>query len=121
MILSSKAILPLLYQLNPDSPFLVPAAFEPLAGDHVKKPIHAREGANITVVKSGQIVQETGGPYESKACVYQELIPLKAFDDRYPVLGSWVVNGWACGIGIREDETMITGNTSRFIPHLMSD
>ena len=121
MILSSKAILPLLYQLNPDSPFLVPAAFEPLAGDHVKKPIHAREGANITVVKSGQIVQETGGPYESKACVYQELIPLKAFDDRYPVLGSWVVNGWACGIGIREDETMITGNTSRFIPHMMSD
>jgi glutathionylspermidine synthase len=121
MILSNKAILPLLWKLNPDSPFLVPASFDPLEGDYVRKPIHAREGANITVIKDGQTAIETDGPYESKACVYQQLIPLKSFDDRYPVLGSWIVNGWACGLGIREDETMITGNASRFIPHLMSD
>jgi glutathionylspermidine synthase len=28
------------------------------------------------------------------------------------------VNGHACGIGIREDQSPITGNLSRFVPHL---
>ena len=34
---------------------------------------------------------------------------------------SWVVNGWSCGLGIREDDTLVTRNTSRFVPHRMSD
>jgi glutathionylspermidine synthase len=50
--------------------------------------------------------------------VYQQLNPLPEFDGSYPVVGSWMVNGWACGIGIREDATPITGNLSRFVPHL---
>ena len=29
-----------------------------------------------------------------------------------------MVNGHACGIGIREDDGLITRNTSRFIPHI---
>ncbi|MBY0460423.1 MAG: glutathionylspermidine synthase family protein, partial [Gemmataceae bacterium] len=64
MILSSKSILPLLYERHPDSPFLLPAWFDrPASGDYVRKPVHAREGANIQVVIDGQIVTETGGPY----------------------------------------------------------
>jgi glutathionylspermidine synthase len=35
-------------------------------------------------------------------------------------VGSWLVNGYACGIGIREDTSPITGNTSRFIPHVFA-
>jgi glutathionylspermidine synthase len=35
------------------------------------------------------------------------------------VLGSWVVNGVACGLGIREDDSLVTRNTSRFVPHTM--
>ena len=56
----------------------------------------------------------TGGPF-----VYQALAPLKPHDGRYPVVGSWVVNNLACGIGIREDDSLITRNTSRFVPHQM--
>lgn len=123
MILSSKSILPLLYQMHPDSPYLLPAWFEePEGADYVRKPIHAREGANIRVVKGGRTVIETEGPYRiDRDVVYQQLFPLPAFDGRYPVLGSWVVNGWACGLGIREDDAIITQNTSRFVPHRMSD
>jgi glutathionylspermidine synthase len=33
------------------------------------------------------------------------------------VLGSWLVDHTPCGLSIREDETPITGNTSRFLPH----
>ena len=121
MILSSKSILPLLYQMNPGSPFLLPAWFdEPAGGDFVRKPVHAREGANIRVIRNGGVVADTGGPYEGPY-VYQQLAPVKPFDGRYPVIGSWVVNGWACGVGIREDDQIVTQNTSRFVPHRMAD
>ena len=56
----------------------------------------------------------------SHGSLYQALATeLKPHDGRYPVLGSWIVNGVACGLGIREGETLITGNTSRFVPHTM--
>jgi glutathionylspermidine synthase len=119
MILSCKSILPLLYERHPDSPFLLPASFDPLpTGSYVKKPIHGREGANIEVVVGGKLVHSTDGPYQGGPYVYQQLATeLKPHDGHYPVLGSWVVNGEACGMGIREDNSQVTGNTSRFIPH----
>ncbi len=118
MILSCKAILPLLYQMFPDSPYLLPAWFEkPDGSSYVRKPIHAREGANIQVVRNGTVEVETEGAYDTAASVYQQLAPMKAHDGNYPIIGSWMVNGWACGIGIREDDQMVTQNTSRFVPH----
>ena len=122
MILSCKSILPLLYQLNPESPFLLPAWFErPEFGSYVRKPVHAREGANIQVVVDGQIQQDTDGPYDTAVSVYQQLAPLKSYDGKYPILGSWMVHGWACGVGIREDDNLVTQNTSRFVPHRMAE
>jgi glutathionylspermidine synthase len=117
MVLSCKSILPLLSEMAPDSPYLLPASFDPLPGDHVRKPVHGREGANVRVVKDGHVL-ETDGPYEGPF-VYQQLAPLKPFDGRYPIVGSWLVNGWACGVGIREDDGPVTRNTSRFVPHRM--
>lgn len=120
MILSCKSILPLLYQRHPDSPFLLPASFDPLpTGSYVRKPVHAREGANIQVVIDGKLAHETEGPYVGGPFAYQALAPIKPQDGRYPVIGSWVVNGLAAGIGIREDDGLITRNTSRFVPHQM--
>jgi len=121
MILSCKSILPMLYERHPESPFLLPASFEPLEGNYVRKPVHAREGANITVVINGQTRIKTDGVYTDSPTVYQALAPMKAHDGRYPVFGTWIVNGVACGVGIREDETLVTGNTSRFVPHQMVD
>jgi glutathionylspermidine synthase len=122
MILSCKAILPLLYDRHPDCPYLLPASFNPLpGGTFVRKPIHAREGSNIQVVIDGNLALETDGPYAGGPYIYQALAPIKPHDGRYPVLGSWVVNGKACGIGIREDGSLVTSNTSRFVPHQMVD
>lgn len=121
MILSCKSILPVLYEMFPDSPFLLPASFDPMPGDHVRKPIHGREGANVQLVRNGKVEVETEGRYGDGPWVYQQLAPLKAFDGQYPIVGSWMVNGWACGIGVREDGGPVTRNTSRFIPHRMGD
>src|SRR5262245_53443375 len=120
-ILSCKSILPLLYAKHPDSPFLLPASFDPLpGGSYVRKPILAREGANIQVVVDGKLVMDTEGPYQGGPYVYQALATeLKPHDGRYPVIGSWIVNDVACGMGIREGDSLVTGNTSRFVPHTM--
>lgn len=34
------------------------------------------------------------------------------------MIGSWLVDGEPAGIGIREDG-LITGNTARFVPHVI--
>jgi glutathionylspermidine synthase len=121
-LLSNKAILPLLWELNPRHPNLLETSFEPLpGGNYVKKPMLGREGANIQIFEGGKLVQESPGPYDGPA-VYQETCPLPLFDDRhFALLGSWLVNGWACGMGIREDDSPITGNLSRFVPHVYGE
>jgi glutathionylspermidine synthase len=119
MLLSNKALLPILWQLFPDSPYLLPASFEPLEGDYVQKPLLSREGANIRIVRGGVTDVETSGPYDGP-CIYQAYQPLREYDGLFPIIGSWMVNGWACGIGIREDTSRITGNQCRFVPHLFT-
>jgi len=119
LILSNKAILPVLWEMYPRNPYLLEASFEPLShGDYVVKPIFSREGANIQVFKAGKLQLATEGPYTGPA-IYQQVCPLPCFEGRYyACIGSWIVNGWSCGIGIREDESPITGNLSRFVPHV---
>lgn len=66
----------------------------------------------------GDTTIETGGDYGEEGFVYQALAPVPVFEGNYAVLGSWVVDGAACGMGVRESAGPITGNMSRFVPHL---
>jgi glutathionylspermidine synthase len=59
----------------------------------------------------------TSGPYGEGRYVYQALAPIPEMKSHYPVLGSWVIDGEAAGMGIRESNNMITDNLSRFVPH----
>ena len=61
----------------------------------------------------------TPGPYGEEGFVYQQYAPLPDFDGHYPVLGAWVIDGEAAGMGIRESDTLITDNLSQFVPHLI--
>ena len=85
---------------------------------YVRKPILGREGANVEIVTPGNNFQ-TAGPYGAEGFVYQEYAPLPDFDGLYPVLGTWVIDGEAAGMGIRESDTLITDNQSRFVPHVI--
>jgi len=123
MLLSNKGILPILWELYPRHPYLLEASFEGpgLMMSWVKKPILGREGANITLHQPGNDI-ETGGEYGEEGYVFQQLAPLKTFDGKYPVIGSWLIGheegNVSGGMGIRESDTPITGNTSQFVPHL---
>lgn len=118
MLLSTKAILPILWEMFPEHPNLLPAFFERgrTGGPEIEKPILGREGANISVEGAGGALS-TDGPYGAEGFVYQAYQELPRFGGRYPVLGSWVVASQPCGMGIREDDGPITRNTSRFVPH----
>ena len=118
MLLSNKALLVLLWELNYAHPNLLPAYYDErrFAGEYAKKPLLAREGANVTL-RRGLTSLHQPGDYGAEGYVYQGLAPLPNFGGRYPVIGSWMVGDQPAGIGIREDDSPITKNSSRFIPH----
>ena len=60
---------------------------------------------------------ETDGNYGEEGFIYQALSELPVFDGNHAVVGSWIVGGESAGIGVREDDTPVTGNLSRFVPH----
>jgi glutathionylspermidine synthase len=113
MVLSNKAILPILWEMFPNHPNLLPAFFErgQIAGACVEKPVHGREGTGVRLLAAG----EAGSPAGS--CIYQAACPLPVFDGMNTLIGSWIIAGQAAGMGLREDRSPITGNTSRFVPH----
>lgn len=116
MLLSNKALLPILWELFPNHPNLLEASFDPLGGDEVRKPMLSREGANVTVLHGSAEVFATEGPYAGPY-VYQRRAAIPCFGGNYAVLGSWIVGDRPAGMGIREDPTPVTGNLSRFVPH----
>lgn len=119
MMWSNKGILPLLSKLDPTNPFLLHSSFEkPASGSYVKKPLLAREGANIEIVDR-DVMASTGGDYGDEGYVYQEMYRLpETAPGVFPVIGSWIVDGEPCGMGIREDG-LITKNTAKFVPHVI--
>jgi glutathionylspermidine synthase len=122
MLLSNKALLVVLWELNYAHPNLLPAYFDEsrFAGEYAKKPLLAREGSNVTL-KRRSVTIEQPGEYGEEGFVYQGLAPLPEFrgshSSRYAVIGSWIVGEQAAGIGMREDDSPITRNSSRFVPH----
>lgn len=120
MIWSNKAILQILWDMFPNHPNLLAASVrrEKIGGSYVAKPFLAREGANIEVVERYETVAQSQGEYRHGLTMYQELYPLRDFGNGYPVIGSWIVDGEAAGMGIREDG-LITGNRARFVPHVI--
>ncbi len=118
MLLSNKAILPVLWHLFPDHPNLLPAYYDPqrFAADFVKKPILSREGANVTI-KTGKGEIAIPGEYGAEGFIYQGYHPLPVYSGSHTVIGSWIVGDEAAGMGIREDDSPVTKNSSRFVPH----
>ena len=122
-VLSNKGMLALLWEMYPGHPNLLPAFFEDdptvtgLGDCYVRKPLYSREGANVALIRGGVTLAQQDGPYGAEGFIRQALAPLPGFSNQYPVLGSWLIDHSACGLSIREDETPITGNSSRFLPH----
>ncbi len=133
LLLSNKGILPILWELYPGHELLLEAHFSgsdpaaPLSTGWIRKPLHSREGANITLAARDGSTLSTPGPYTDRLHIDQCLGPSTHFptanpdqpdEQRFPVLGLWMIDQECGGMGIREDWGPITGNLSSFVPHL---
>lgn len=128
-LLSNKAILALLWERNEGNEFLVPSflnesQIDGVTGDKwVTKPLLSREGMNVTFWEQNaeggmDIIKHTEGEYDEENVVFQKYIEWVDYDGCYPMLGVWMVGEDAVGLGIREDDSTVTQNNSRFIPHV---
>lgn len=125
-ILSNKGILALLWEKYPNHPNLLPCfidkeASQPLPAGWVRKPFLSREGANVELHTHDNKQVSVEGPYLDSPYVRQACHPLPCFQGNYTLIGSWLVGDCSAGIGIREDATLITQDTSRFLPHIILD
>ncbi|GKX56868.1 hypothetical protein SOASR030_29800 [Leminorella grimontii] len=124
-IISNKALLPMLWKMFPNHPNLLPSYFSdephPELSHYVVKPLFSREGANIRIVENGKDVCSVDGPYGEEGFIIQQFQPLPRFNDSYTLIGSWLVNDEPCGMGIREDHSLITQDLSRYYPHIILD
>lgn len=125
-ILSNKGAMALLWERHPGHPNLLPAFIdEQPAGDlqpgWVRKPFFSREGANVQIrTNAGERLSEAG-PYGAGPSIRQQFQPLPNFAGNHTVIGSWVIGDRPAGIGIREDNSPITKDSSRFLPHVILD
>lgn len=124
MLLSTKALLPKLYEKFYGHALLLPAHIEvgdrkpAWGGRWARKPMLGREGANISVMGGGVGFQARINPaYDKHGYVLQQWFDTPRYDGFRPVIGSWVVNGEPAGIGIREERGEVTTNASCFVPH----
>jgi glutathionylspermidine synthase len=126
-VLSNKGLLPLLWESFEGHPNLLPSYFESdpraadLGGNFVRKPLLSRRGANIEIVRGGDIVAQKDGPYGEEGYIVQAFHPLPEFDGRRPVLGCWMVAGDAAALGVREDNGLVTTEDAVFMPHIILD
>ncbi|MER3496405.1 MAG: glutathionylspermidine synthase, partial [Armatimonadota bacterium] len=83
------------------------------------KPLLSHEGANVRII-GAEGGAAAPGPYAAEGQVFQEYLPLADYEGNRPVLGVWMVDAEARGLGIREADGPITTNLSRFLPHAIA-
>jgi glutathionylspermidine synthase len=120
MLWSNKALLAILWELNPGHELLLPAYLDGARElkSYVRKPLFGREGSGIAVVKGGVCVEGNLQGDNSSGYVFQAMAAMASAGNNIAVFGSWLVDGEAAGMGVRESKGLITNNFSRFVPHL---
>lgn len=123
MLLSNKALLPILWELNPGHDLLLPAfADEKMlrasgASRWVEKPLFGREGAGVNILNHGRPVL-SGIPHGGQEPrIYQQQAELFKGGGLHFVWGLWMIGDECRGLSARGDASPITGNLSRFVPH----
>lgn len=120
LLFQSKGILKILYDLFPDSPYLLHSSFTPLEEiKQVEKPFFGREGANIKIIDAkGKTLKETPGEYGNFKKLYQEYVALPR-DGQSRAYQAGVFFAYeACGIGFRRGKEILDDDTE-FIAHII--
>jgi glutathionylspermidine synthase len=124
MMLSNKGLLPILWELFPNHPLLLPAFFNQMqmsasgADGWAVKPFFGREGAGVRLEgANGQRFAMGAQAHLSEPVAYQALTPLFQNEGDHFVWGLWMIGDECRGLSARADQSPVTGNLSRFLPH----
>ena len=118
LLYQSKGMLKILYDLFPDSPYLLKTSFEPLEEKYVKKRCFGREGWNIDIVEDEKVLLSTGGEYEHFKPIYQEFADFVQDESkRYYQAGVFFADE-PCGLSFRRG-AVILDDMSEFIGHVL--
>jgi glutathionylspermidine synthase len=120
LLFQSKGIMAILYELFPDSPYLLQTSFEPLKDiKQVEKPVFGREGANTKIIEANSTISmQTDGPYDNYKKVYQEFVEF-AEDIHGVKYQAGVFFAYeACGLGFRKGGNILD-NMSKFVGHVI--
>lgn len=127
VFMSSKQLMVEMYKLFPESPYLLKSHnIENIDsnGDFMKncciKPKYGRQGDGVKLIKDGKVIHNNIQE-EQQPNILQELCLLPEFDGKKPMVGSWIIGGAPCGIGIRESDFFVTDDSSKFIPHVIEN
>ena len=71
------------------------------------------------IIDNNEVIAQTGGQYGDEGVIFQQFHALPKFGNHYTLIGSWLVNDMPAGISIREDNSLITQDSSRFVPHII--
>ena len=120
LLFQSKGMLKVLYELFPDSPYLLPTDCRPLDDiEQIEKKMFGREGANMALYDGNKrVVHATDGPYAHYKSVFQARAEFArdANGDHYQA-GVFYV--WeACGLGFRKGGPILD-NMSKFVGHVI--
>ena len=84
----------------------------------VRKPLFSREGANVEIFQEGERTISVNGDYGAEGHIVKRCT-LPDFGGNYPMIGSWLVANQPCGICIREDVSLVTGDDAA-VPHIIA-
>jgi len=117
LLFQSKGMLKVLWELFPDSPYLLETSDAPLDKAYVEKRCFGREGANTKIVDAnGETVAQTDGVYENYKAVYQAYEELPTDDEGTTYQAGVFFAYEACGLGFRRGEKILD-NGSKFVAH----
>jgi len=118
LLFQSKGIMKILWDLFPDSPYLLETSFEPLVNKpQIEKKMFGREGANTKIFdKDGNLISKTDGEYDNYRSIFQEYIefPKDSRGNKYQAGVFFAYEG--CGLAFRRGGDIIN-NMSKFVGH----
>ncbi len=120
LIPSNKAILPVLWNLFPNHPYLLNSQYELTdelrASGYVSKPIAGRCGSNISIVDaSSAVMEETAGQFHQQNNMYQQLFPLPRIGDHNVQVCTFSVDGRYAGACVRVDPSLVITDQSNLL------
>jgi len=120
LLFQSKGMLKVLYDLYPDSPYLLKTSDKPLDGiSYVEKKMFGREGANTKIVDAnGNVIEEKSGEYDSHKSIFQEYVEFPQDSKELSYQAGVFFSYEACGLSFRRGGKILD-NMSKFVGHVL--